>query len=128
MTPEERLVDVVSPLWSEDRAADALGKTPAELAAMAAAGEVLRLETEEGLTFYPVRQFVGTPNGVAVPAAVRAMLKMLAGQSSWAVAVVLLTPPPDHELGGLAAVDAAKEGWPVEELEDFANMVASEWR
>lgn len=120
------LVERVGPLWSERRTSEALGKTAGELLQMAASGEVLSLPASDGSRFYPLWQFTQVANGVAVHPRVLVMLEPLAGQDSWADALVLFCAPVE-ELDGHTPVAAAKGGWPVDELMDFAHMVASEW-
>lgn len=120
------LVERVGPLWSERRTSEALSKTPTELEELAAEGRLLRLEDSDGTAWFPLWQLTTTPSGVQVRPHVEAMLRPLAGQDPWAVALVLFCAPVD-ELDGLTPVAAAKGGWPVDELVDFAHMVASEW-
>ena len=125
--PSTTMLDLVGPLWSRDRALDALALTVTAFDDAVTAGDLLRLPAsdDQDAGFYPVFQFVTTPSGsVQVDPALRVMLRAFAAHDPWTVATLLLTPAP--ELDDLTPLQAARAGYPEDRLRGFTDAIRAE--
>lgn len=126
VSPVERMLDVVGPLWSEAETSAALGLGVAELAGRRAAGCPLGLPSSDGDWFYPACQFEEFEDRVRVVPDLVDFLKLHRTSPPWAVGMMAATPA--DELDGLTPVEWARQGREAEKLLAFAHSLHSEWR
>lgn len=120
------LVDTVGPSWSSAKLRAELGDvTRQALHQRVQRGTLLALPTREGMSVYPVFQFIRRGGRIEVPAGLRAMFKVLQGQDPWTVAVALRTEAP--ELGGATPVEWENRGGDASALEELAEAMLREW-
>ena len=104
-----RLVEVVSPLWSGDHAAAMLGLSLKQLELRGRAGQALVLESSDGALLVPVRQFISVNDRVTVRPGLALLLTVLVGVDPWTVAVHTLSDAPADELNGRTVLEAARD-------------------
>lgn len=127
MTKHNELAEVVGPVWSAARTADALGLAVADLEGACRRGDLLGLPTADGDCVFPVLQFQRRADGsVHMQPDVARLVQTLLGQPAWAIAVLLVTPAP--ELEDLSPVDWIGAGGRRDVLARFGEQIGREWR
>lgn len=124
--PKNRLASRLAPFWSHQKVRSELGTDEPGLKAATAAGDVLGLETSDGVVVFPVAQFERVDGRVRVCPGVRSMLRELSSHDQWSVAQLLTAPAP--ELGDTSPYEAVKAGADPRDLVAYARLIHAEWR
>lgn len=119
------LVDTVGPSWTIDKLRKELGGVSYQAVHQRVGrGTLLGLPTSDGVTVYPLFQFVRTNGKLTVRPGLLQMFKILKEQEPWQVAVLLNTPAP--ELEDHTPVEWEKNGGDIEHLEQLATVLKQE--
>jgi hypothetical protein len=124
--PVNPVASRLAPFWSHQKVSSELGTDGPGLDAAAAAGDVLGLETSDGVVVFPVAQFERVAGRVRVRPGVRSMLHELRNDDQWSVAQLLTAPA--SELGDTSPYEAVEAGADLRDLVAYARLIHAQWR